>query len=55
MTADSEFFLLEKLGGVIADICLTFTPVQSVEVTLRKPAAIPQADYAGISIERSRK
>ena len=42
----SSYLLIEALATRIADICLTESKVEAVEVTLRKPGALPIADYA---------
>ena len=50
----SSFLLIEALATRIADICLTESKVEAVEVTIRKPGALPIADYAAVTIRRSR-
>ena len=50
----SSFLLIEALATRIADICLTESKVEAVEVTLRKPGALPIADYAAVTIRRKR-
>ena len=50
----SSYLLIEALATRIADICLTESKVEAVEVTLRKPGALPIADYAAVTIRRSR-
>jgi len=37
--ANNEYDLLETLANQIADMCLTFNPVNEVEVSVHKPAA----------------
>ena len=44
----SSFLLIEALATRIADICLTECKAEAVEVTLRKPGALPIADYAAV-------
>ena len=51
----SSFLLIEALAARIADICLTESKVEGVEVTLRKPGALPNAAYASVIIERKRR
>ena len=50
----SSFLLIEALATRIADICLTESKVEAIEVTLRKPGALPIADYAAVTIRRKR-
>ena len=50
----SSYLLIEALATRVADICLTESKVEAVEVTLRKPGALPIADYAAVTIRRSR-
>ena len=50
----SSFLLIEALATRIADICLTESKVEAVEVSIRKPGALPIADYAAVTIRRSR-
>ena len=50
----SSFLLIEALATRVADICLTECKVEAVEVTLRKPGALRIADYAAVTIRRSR-
>ena len=50
----SSFLLIEALATRVADICLTESKVEAVEVTIRKPGALPNADYAAVTIRRSR-
>lgn len=52
--ASSSFFLLERLAGRIADICLAHKEVKGVTVHLRKPRAVAEADSAGVTIHRDR-
>ncbi len=48
----SSFFLLERLAGEIADICLAYEGVEGVTVALRKPKAVAEAESAGVIIHR---
>ena len=50
----SSYLLIEALATRIADICLTESKVEAVEVTLRKPGALPNAAYASVIIRRTR-
>ena len=50
----SSFLLIEALATRVADICLAESKVEAVEVTLRKPGALPIADYAAVTIRRKR-
>ena len=50
----SSYLLIEALATRIADICLTESKVEAVEVTLRKPGALRIADSAAVTIRRSR-
>ena len=50
----SSYLLIEALATRIADICLTESEVEAVEVTLRKPGALRIADSAAVTIRRSR-
>ena len=53
-TESSSYRLIEALATRVADICLAESKVKAVEVTLRKPGALPIADYAAVTIRRSR-
>ena len=50
----SSFLLIEALATRVADICLAESKVEAVEVTLRKPGALPIADSAAVTIRRKR-
>ena len=50
----SSYLLIEALATRVADICLTDSKVEAVEVTLRKPGALPNTDYAAVTIRRKR-
>ena len=50
----SSYLLIEALATRIADICLTESKVEAVEVTLRKPGALRIADSAAVTIRRTR-
>ena len=50
----SSYLLIEALATRVADICLAENKVAAVEVTLKKPGALPMADYAAVVIRRTR-
>ena len=50
----SSYLLIEALATRIAEVCLADNTIEAVEVTLRKPGALPMADYAAAVIRRSR-
>lgn len=50
----SSYLLIEALVTRIAEVCLEDNMVEAVEVTLRKPGALPMADYAAVTIRRTR-
>ena len=50
----SSYLLIEALATRIAEVCLADDSVEAVDVTLRKPGALPIADYAAVVISRSR-
>ena len=50
----SSYLLIEALATRVAKVCLADNKVEAVEVTLRKPGALPMADYAAVVIRRSR-
>ena len=50
----SSYLLIETLATRVAEMCLADTKVEAVEVTLRKPGALPMADYAAVTIRRTR-
>ena len=50
----SSYLLIEALATRVADICLAENKVAAVEVTLKKPSALPMADYAAVVIRRTR-
>lgn len=47
-----RFRLIETLASTLADRLLTLTGVSGVQVTVRKPAAVRQADAVGVRINR---
>ncbi len=47
-----KFGLLEALAEHVADHCLQYAPVQRVDVSLRKPAALRHAEAACAEITR---
>jgi len=50
-----HFKLIETLADAIAQWLLETFPVSKVIVKIRKPAALPQAESAGVRIERTRE
>lgn len=54
MAESSSFFLLEALAERTAELCLTFSAVQSVAVRIAKPAAALRGETIALEIERSR-
>ena len=50
----SRYRLVEKMADQIATLCLGDERVESVEVGVHKPQAIPAARNVGVTIERSR-
>ncbi len=51
----SRYLLIEAVTQRIAEVCLEHALVDAVEVELRKPGALPRADWAGVTIRRSRR
>ncbi len=52
LVEESSFYLLEKMAEEIAANCLAVENIASVEVDICKPAALEQAESAGILIQR---
>lgn len=50
----SRFYLIERLAGELASVCLSEPRVAAVTVTVRKPEAIVSADYPAVRISRER-
>lgn len=50
----SDYFLVERLVGRIAEICLRDPRVQKVRVSLAKPGALRFARSVGVTITRTR-
>ena len=50
----SAFALIETLARGVGALCLEDTRVAGVEVTVRKPRALPRADAAGVTIRMAR-
>lgn len=50
-----HFKLIEALAEAIAQWLLETFPVSKVVVKIRKPAALPQAESAGVCIERTQE
>ncbi|MDH2905886.1 MAG: dihydroneopterin aldolase [Methanomassiliicoccales archaeon] len=51
----SEFFLLEAMAGMIADICVAKHGVKRARVTVEKPGALRFAKSVGVRITREKK
>ncbi len=51
---EGQFALIETLAERLAAFCLEEPRVSKVEVTVKKPSAIPHADYAAVTIIRER-
>jgi FolB domain-containing protein len=52
MVGDSGFYLIERLAGEIARICLTHTLVKAAKVRVDKPGALRFAKSVGVEIFR---
>lgn len=52
MAENSNFYLIERLAGKIAQICLAHTPVKAVQVRVDKPGALRFAKSVGVEILR---
>ncbi len=50
----SSYLLIEALATRVAEECLADNKVEAVVVTIRKPGALPMADYAAVTIRRTR-
>ncbi len=48
----SEFFLIEKTAGSVAELCLATRGVKSVKVTVDKPSALRYSRSVAVEIER---
>lgn len=55
LTVEGRFRLVETLAEHIAQLLLHEFPIQRVRVEVEKPAAVPEADSVGVSIERRRQ
>ncbi|MCP4600392.1 MAG: dihydroneopterin aldolase [Proteobacteria bacterium] len=51
---ESEFFLVERLAGMVAEMCLADPRVQRVDVTVEKPGALRFARSVAVEITRTR-
>lgn len=51
----SSYQLIEALATRVAEVCLADDNVEAVDVTLKKPGALPMADYAAVAIRRERR
>jgi len=54
MVETSDFFLVERLAGRIAEVCLAEARVQRVTVKVEKPGALRFARSVGVEITRGR-
>ncbi len=54
MVEGSEFYLVERLAGEIARICLAHPLVEAVRVRVDKPGALRFAKSVGVEIFRTR-
>jgi D-erythro-7,8-dihydroneopterin triphosphate epimerase len=54
MVEASEFFLVERLAGKIAEICLENETVEGVDVCVEKPGALRFARTVAVEITRDR-
>ena len=53
--AQSKFELIEALAEHLSAVIFkSFELIESLKLTIKKPGAVPQADYVGVEIERSR-
>lgn len=50
----SEYLLIERMAGAIADLCLKERGVEQVQVTVDKPGALRFARSVAVEITRSR-
>lgn len=54
LVENSHFYLVEKMVGEIADLCLENPQVKRVRVSVEKPGALRFARSVGVTIEKSR-
>ena len=53
--AESSFQLIEALAAYLANAVFeNFQSVEELRIAIKKPGAVPEADYVGIEIRRSR-
>jgi len=52
MVESSIFYLIERLAGEIARICLAHSPIKAVQVRVDKPGALRFAKSVGVEIFR---
>ncbi len=50
----AKFYLLERLAGEVAAVCLRFSRIVRVIVTVDKPGALKYSNSVAVRIERSR-
>jgi FolB domain-containing protein len=51
---NSEFYLIETLAGMVAEMCLEEPKVEKVNVTVEKPSALRFARSVGVEVTRDR-
>lgn len=52
--AKSQYYLIETLAEAAAELCLAFSGVSAVTVTVDKPGALSQAESVAVEITRSK-
>ncbi|MBT4445822.1 dihydroneopterin aldolase [archaeon] len=55
LVESKEYKLLEKMIEEISELLLSNFPVEKVELKLKKPAALCNAEYTAVKIVRTRK
>ncbi|MGQ9660743.1 MAG: dihydroneopterin aldolase [Kiritimatiellia bacterium] len=55
LVEDSKFFLLERLAGEIAKLCMKSPKVRAVEVTVDKPGAVAHTRSVAVHLRRCRR
>ena len=51
---ETRFYLVERMAGEFADICLSDPRVERAVVTVEKPGALRFARSVGVTVDRSR-
>ena len=54
LVENSSFFLVEKLAGEIAEICLEDERVEMARIRVEKPGAVRFSQSVGVEVERRR-